>query len=1180
MFQIRRSPSVGGSFVCDVEWRSPSGDVIVPSLVRYQLYAVKSDGSAVAVTDPRTTDTLGSVSRIELDSYDLRTVDGTTLLRFVVVEGYYNSDSGSPLVDRETVEFTLSAVPAVSDLPSEPDQPVEPVKVELSLSRDDRLSDKWQGLVVTSTAPASLSEVSVVLDPKYLPPVYSPLVAPPNRDQSILGLPADSLFSSLTFLLGGEVHGSLLPVDSYPGFGHGGVPAWFLPVCVIKDDVSVIEVLLDGESLGQSAFSNTVVVRLLAPARSMTILLDGIPYAWLDLSSLVLHGYDDAEYEELSHVESSSKIAEALDVIESSLDSVPVSSASVSSDLPVPAGYSELEPSVRAGSFSLGVPSYSKVTGLDTTFIVPHAILRWGLNGFYLDVTVYPPNGEIPKGARLSRAAEFYDRPLEDVVSEIGVPSQFDMWEPLVSNGGFTLPVQVKVDNLYTSQRDVLLFDWYGDGSSLQTLTLYCNSSGFTFPEEGVTFLHAGGRFANVALFSGSARIKCGSGSPVYSSMVVEAVSSTLGYVDSDPAIGRRHAGWYFGVQVFFPDGQDISNAVLMVSDRSGSFVDSYKVADLNEGPDHFWLWSGLTEEDVASGTVLVRTMVIDWTGDGSYMQTITVVVNPVENTLLDKGEVLLATGGSFGNVTLLTGSASLVVDSSVQNSSSDLPSCTLTVEEATLPFELADPSIGRYEDASWAGFRIDFPKGVDLQATKVKYSSSSDPSLFFDVHMEDIKDNDNFVTFWSPVYPHTTEDVERQVRIDWVLVSGDSYTQHVQFVVDVSAVYVQPLPSTLVSADSGFTPSDFVGGVSLLTGEGHISTQDGSVLVEVDRAVLDFAPADPSIGRMEDGWWLGIRVMFPDGWDSTTASLGIYDSLDVSVPDRTFVLDDVKDSPDHVDCWVPVPDSASPGEGFGRRYEFNWGGGLPSRIVTVKSVADRIMLVPNGEVFVSLDGTVDNVTLGGFSAAASVSRDTSPADCPDIELLLYEGFATWEETGWFLHLYLTPPAGADLLKASYQTFSGSPKGDFPWASVVLGSDGRLDVPVRIQGDVVEFNALVSWDGSYKDLQSVSLRVLTSNVVFSGGPAPEPDPDPSPDIGPAFITTESVPGGVVPQPFVPSEQAKFIKPDVSTLSSLQSFLLSWEALGIGYPVVLLTASSYTGTETKVAWDYTYGVVLP
>ena len=1173
MFQIRRSPAVGGSFVCDVEWRSPSGDVIVPSLVRYQLYAVRSDGSSVAVTDPRTTDTLGSVSRIELDSHDLRTVDGATLMRFVVVEGYYNSDSGSPLVDRETVEFTLSAVPAVSDLSSEPDQPVEPVQVELSLVKDDRLSDKWQGVVVTSTAPASLSEVSVVLDPKYLPPVYSPLVAPPKRGQSILGMPVDSLFSSLFFLLGGEVHGSLLPVDSYPGFGHEGVKAWFLPVCVIKDDAEVVEVLLDGESLGQSAFSNTVVVRLLSPARSMTVLLDGIPYAWLDLSSLVLHGY---ESQELSPMTISTTVSEALAVVESSLDSVPASSDSGSGNLPVPAGYSELEPSVRAGSFSLGVPSYSKVSGPDTTLIVPHAVLRWGLGGFYINVTVYPPDGEVPGGARLSRATEFYDRPLEDVLSEIGVPSKFDVWEPLVSNGGYTLTVPVEVANLSTSQRDVLLFDWYGDGSSLQTLTLYCNSSGFTYPEEGVAFVHAGGRFANVSVLSGSARIKCGSGSPVYSSMVVEAVSSTLGYVDADPSIGRSHAGWYFGVQVFFPDRQDISNAVLMVSDRSGSFVDSYRVADLNEGPDHFWLWSGLTEEDVASGTVLVRTMVIDWTGDGGFMQTITVVVDPAKNDLLARGEVLLSEGVSFGNVTPLTGSASLVVDTSAVDSSPDLPSCTLTVEEAYLPFELADPSIGRYKDASWAGFRLDFPQGVDLRATRVSYSSSSDPSMFLDVSMDDIKDNDGFVTFWSPVYPSTLEDVERQVRVNWVLSSGDSYIQHVGFVVDVSGVIVRPLPSTPVSAGSGFTPSDPVGGVSLLTGGGHISVQDGSVLVEVDHAVLDFAPADPSIGRMKAGWWLGIRVMFPSGWDSSTASLGVYNSLDVSSSDKAYRLDAVKDSPDHVDCWIPVPDSSSPGVDFGRRYEFSWGGGLPSKIVTVKSVADRIVRIPDGKVFVDMDGAVENVTLGGFSAVASISEGTSPADCPDIEFVLHEGFADWEDTGWFLHLYLAPHAGADLLKASYQTFSGSSHG-VPWAAVVLGSDGRLDVPVRIQGDVVELNVFVSWDGSYKDLQSVALRVVTSNVVLRGGLVPEPDP--SPNIGPVFVPAESVPGDVVPQPFVPSEQAKYLKPEVSTLSSLQSFLLSWESLDAGYPVVLLTASSYTGTETKVAWDYTYGVAL-
>ena len=222
------------------------------------------------------------------------------------------------------------------------------------------------------------------------------------------------------------------------------------------------------------------------------------------------------------------------------------------------------------------------------------------------------------------------------------------------------------------------------------------------------------------------------------------------------------------------------------------------------------------------------------------------------------------------------------------------------------------------------------------------------------------------------------------------------------------------------------------------------------------------------------------------------------------------------------------------------------------------------------------MDGAVQNVTLGGFSAVASISEGTSPADCPDIEFVLHEGFADWEDTGWFLHLYLAPPAGADLLKASYQTFSGSSHG-VPWAAVVLGSDGRLDVPVRIQGDVVELNVFVSWDGSYKDLQSVALRVVASNVVLRGGLVPEPDP--SPNIDPVFVPAESVPGDVVPQPFVPSEQAKYLKPEVSTLSSLQSFLLSWEALDAGYPVVLLTASSYTGTETKVAWDYTYGVAL-
>ena len=62
---------------------------------------------------------------------------------------------------------------------------------------------------------------------------------------------------------------------------------------------------------------------------------------------------------------------------------------------------------------------------------------------------------------------------------------------------------------------------------------------------------------------------------------------------------------------------------------------------------------------------------------------------------------------------------------------------------------------------------------------------------------------------------------------------------------------------------------------VEVLTGEATmiVGGSNGDLAFNFEKLELEWYPKDESVGRNQDGWWIGIRVTMPDGVDPETAA-------------------------------------------------------------------------------------------------------------------------------------------------------------------------------------------------------------------------------------------------------------------------------------------------------------------
>ncbi len=216
---------------------------------------------------------------------------------------------------------------------------------------------------------------------------------------------------------------------------------------------------------------------------------------------------------------------------------------------------------------------------------------------------------------------------------------------------------------------------------------------------------------------------------------------------------------------------------------------------------------------------------------------------------------------GKYGVVEGLTANAV------VEGANSATP--VVKYSDATLIWAKADPKAYRYNDGWWIGIKVTAPSNMtEEELSNVKYQTAEADTWSKEKDFMTYKDSTSaphFITLWGQVNPQ---------YINTALSEGKKITYKWQFDWDKDGVYEQLItlnidPKNIILNKDGETvyPATVgknVGKVELLTGTGDIN---GSNLVDVSLnsdCNLNWSEKNTTIGRNEDGWWVGLKVSAP----------------------------------------------------------------------------------------------------------------------------------------------------------------------------------------------------------------------------------------------------------------------------------------------------------------------------
>lgn len=235
-------------------------------------------------------------------------------------------------------------------------------------------------------------------------------------------------------------------------------------------------------------------------------------------------------------------------------------------------------------------------------------------------------------------------------------------------------------------------------------------------------------------------------------------------------------------------------------------------------------------------------------------------------------------------------------------------------------------------------------------------------------------------------------------------------------------------LPVNAMAAPSGSygTVSTYTGGT--VTGNG---TESVEVLVE--ETTLQWSPADASIGRSEDGWWVGIDVVAPANYSNDATYKVKTNPAAAYGEEKRFA--DHKDGEKDIQLWFPV--SVENLEKFSKEdrnltmtYAFDWDADTVYEQTVVFSVD------PKGDVVLMKDSVQHYPKQGSVSTytGGTVSGDKTS----DVSVVIEDAQLQWSpadttigrnEAGWWVGIKVEAPVGMDasvLQNAKYQS-KGNP---------------------------------------------------------------------------------------------------------------------------------------------------------
>ncbi|MGN1195333.1 MAG: hypothetical protein ACI4SB_07600, partial [Acutalibacteraceae bacterium] len=474
----------------------------------------------------------------------------------------------------------------------------------------------------------------------------------------------------------------------------------------------------------------------------------------------------------------------------------------------------------------------------------------------------------------------------------------------------------------------------------------------------------------------------------------------TLNWYPADTSIGRYQDGWWVGIKVNAPSSLSVEDLKSVKYTNDGKTEKSFW-ANKDSAEDalahYITCWVPLTVESlstfIAKGATLNWTYAFDWQGaglDSEDVQTVAISIDPAKVVLNKDGETVYDVNTFLGSAEVIT-NPGLVIDDSNKTVIKITNESTVT-----LNWYPADPSIGRYQDGWWVGVKINAPTGLAAEELqKVQYSSNGSAAKSFWNNKDSANDADvHFITCWVPVtvdyckqFIAAGKSMNYTYKFDWKNNGLEEDVQTFKITIDPTKVVLNKDDETVY--DENF----FFGTAEVITNPGLVIDNSDKTAIKITNesaVTLNWYPADPSIGRYQDGWWVGIKINAPAGLTADDLQKVQYSSNGSAAKSFWSYKDSADDADAHyITCWVPVTEEylklfAEKGYKLTYKYSFDWkNNGLEEDVQTFTITIDptKVLLKKDNEdVHVCLKGeTVEpTCTAQGYTVYNCISCDYS----------------------------------------------------------------------------------------------------------------------------------------------------------------------------------------------------------
>ena len=567
-------------------------------------------------------------------------------------------------------------------------------------------------------------------------------------------------------------------------------------------------------------------------------------------------------------------------------------------------------------------------------------------------------------------------------------------------------------------------FDWYGNGfeSAVQRID-------FVIDTEKVYLDHEN-YFADVNGITEGLTVKDTDTNAV---TVENTEEITLDFAPADPSIGRNKDGWWAGIKVVAPAEltQDQLKNVKFRKYTDGAWSDDsyfWSVKDSAEGDETHWvgIWAFVSPEAIAQASdgFITAKYLFDWDDNGFGISAQEITIK------LDVTKINLNMEGYLGSVVPFTSGLTVEGEKDITVTNS---------EEITLGFSKADTSIGRWQDGWWAGIKVIAPEGLTedelKEATYRRYTADgwSDPISFWGAKDSKEGDSVHYMGAWMLVTPEliareadAQQGGDGRLTINYEFTWAENLVQKVTFTLDTSKINLDM--------------SHFNGRVEAFTSGLTAEGEDEILVTHEDEITLYFSKADVSIGRWQDGWWAGIKVVAPaeltedelknvnyrkytaDGWSDPISFWSAKDSKE-------------GDEVHFMQAWMLVTpelieNEKSEGEDgkLTINYEFDWyGNGFESAVQKIDFELDVEKLVLDHE---NHYGTIEGITQG-LVASGETDMTLKNADEITVDFSLADMSVGRYTDAWWIGAKITAPedmTAEELKLAKYRVGGGEAK--------------------------------------------------------------------------------------------------------------------------------------------------------